>query len=135
MRSKPLPNAEKPEELTGLRVVIDRVVYMPEAETPPDRPHAFAYFITIQNDSNETVAIKGRKWVIKNDVGQVTAVEGDGVVGEFPELDSGEHFSYNSYHLNNTLICWAEGAYLGVTKEGRKVIARIPRFQMKVPQN
>jgi len=135
MRSKPLPNAENPEELSGLQVKIDRVVYMPDAETPPDRPHAFAYFITIQNDSYETVTIRGRKWVIKNDEGEVTAVEGDGVVGEFPQLEPGEHFSYNSYHINNTMACWAEGAYLAVTEDGRKVITRIPRFEMRVPEN
>ncbi len=133
MRSKPLPNAENPQELEGLRVVVDRVVYMSNAETPPDRPHAFAYFITIHNDSKETVTIKGRKWVIRNDASEITAVEGDGVVGEFPELKPKEHFSYNSYHINNTTVCWAEGAYLGVTPDGRKVITRIPRFEMKVP--
>ncbi len=135
MRSKPLPNAETPEELSGLQVKIDRVVYMPDAETPPDRPHAFAYFITIQNDSSETVTVRGRKWVFKNDEGEVTAVEGDGVVGEFPQLEPGEHFSYNSYHINNTMACWAEGAYLAVTEDGRKVITRIPRFEMRVPEN
>jgi ApaG protein len=130
VHSKPLPNAEKPEELSGLRVIIDRVVYMPEAETPPDRPHAFAYFITIQNDSTETVTIKGRKWVIKNDASQTTAVEADGVVGEFPRLEPGEHFSYNSYHINNTGVCWAEGSYLGVTDDGRRVMTRIPHCCM-----
>ncbi len=134
MRSKPLSDAERPDELAGLRVSVDRVVHMPEAETPPDRPHAFAYFITIHNDSGETVTIKGRKWVIRNDADEVTAVEGDGVVGEFPKLEPGEHFSYNSYHINNTHVCWAEGAYLGVTTDGRKVMTRIPRFEMRVSQ-
>lgn len=133
MRSNPLPNAERPEELNGLRVIIDRVVHMPNAPTDPGRPHAFAYFITIQNDSKETVTIKGRKWVIRNDASEVTAVEGDGVVGEFPRLEPGEHFSYNSYHVNNTTACWAEGAYLGMTEDGRKVMTRIPKFEMKVP--
>ena len=130
----PLSNAETPGELNGLQVKVDRVVYMPEAQTPPDRPHAFAYFITIRNDSGEIVTIKGRKWVIRNDEGEITAVEGDGVVGEFPRLEPGDHFSYNSYHINNTRICWAEGSYLGMTEDGRKVITRIPRFEMKVPK-
>jgi ApaG protein len=135
MRSKRLADAQIPEELNGLRVVVDRVVYMPHAETPADRPHAFAYFITIHNDSNETVTIKGRKWVIQNDIGEITAVEGDGVVGEFPQLEPGEHFSYNSYHINNTAKCWAEGSYLGVTEAGHKVRAKIPKFDMQVPNN
>jgi ApaG protein len=133
MRSDKLRKAQTPEPLEGLYVEINRVVYMPHVETPPDRPHAFAYFITIHNTSKETVTIKGRKWVIKNDAGEVTAVEGDGVVGEFPQLESGEHFSYNSYHTNNTQICWAEGAYLGITESGRKVMTRIPKFEMQVP--
>lgn len=133
---KSFPNAQTPDELKGLKVIIDRVVYMPDAETPPDRPHAFAYFITIRNDSEETVTIKGRKWVIRNDADEVTAVEGDGVVGEFPRLEPGAHFSYNSYHINNTRHCWAEGAYLGMSEEdGRKVYTRIPRFEMSVPEN
>ena len=135
MHSGSLPNAETPDELNGLRVKIDRVVYMPDAQTPPDRPHAFAYFITIHNDSGETVTIKGRKWVIRNDAEETTAVEGDGVVGEFPCLEPGEHFSYNSYHINNTQVCWAEGAYLGITEDGRKVMTRIPKFEMRVPEN
>jgi ApaG protein len=135
MRSKQIGEAQIPDELKGLRVEIDRVVYMPDAETPTDRPHAFAYFITIHNDSKEAVTIKGRKWVIENDIGEITAVEGDGVVGEFPLLEPGEHFSYNSYHINNTSKCWAEGSYLGITDDGRKVRAKIPKFEMLVPQN
>lgn len=128
-----LPEAESPVELEGLRVVIDRVVYMKDAETPPDRPHAFAYFITIHNNSEETVTIRGRKWVIKNDQGETVAVEGSGVVGKCPQLNPGEHFSYNSYHINNTRACWAEGSYLALTSDNRKVRARIPRFEMRVP--
>jgi ApaG protein len=132
---KPLSNPEKPEEMEGLKVTIDRVVYMPDAETPSDRPHAFAYFITITNHSNETVTIKGRKWVFKDADNAIEAVEGDGVVGEFPTLKPGEHFSYNSYHINRGLGCWAEGSYLALTEDGRKVITRIPRFEMTVPNN
>ncbi len=133
MISMRLPQAETPEELGGLRVHIDRVIYMVDAVTPLDCPHAFAYFITIRNDSTETVTIKGRKWVITNDEGEMTAVEGDGVVGEFPRLDPGESFSYNSYHISNTRRCRAEGAYLALTDDGRKVFTRIPRFTMEVP--
>jgi len=42
-------------EVDGLRVVIDRVVYVPTLEAPPDRPYPFVYFITIDNQSAETV--------------------------------------------------------------------------------
>ncbi|MED5381208.1 MAG: ApaG domain, partial [Verrucomicrobiota bacterium] len=73
-------------ELDGLNVVVDRVLYQPDMATPEDRPHCFAYFITIRNDSDITVTIKGRKWVVNEADGNKTVVEGDGVVGMFPEL-------------------------------------------------
>jgi ApaG protein len=119
-------------ELPGLRVTVDRVVHYADAETPPDRPHCFAYFITIHNDSDVTVTIKGRKWVVTNERGEVTAVEGDGVVGEFPEIKPSESFSYNSFHLNDTNTAVAEGSYIGIDERGRKVLTRIPKFSMKV---
>jgi len=120
-------------ELPGLHVTIDQVVYQPDAQTPADRPHCFAYFISIRNDSDVSVTIKGRKWIVKNSHDEITAVEGDGVVGQFPSITPGEKFSYNSYHLLDTNEAIAEGSYLGVDALGRKVITRIPRFEMRVP--
>jgi ApaG protein len=109
---------------------VDRVVHHREAQTPPDRPHCFAYHITIHNDSDVTVTIKGRKWVVKNSRGEITAVEGDGVVGKCPCLEPGESFSYHSFHLNDTTTAVAEGSYIGIDEKGRKVLTRIPKFEM-----
>ncbi len=64
--------------------------------------------------------------------GRCVVVEGDGVVGEFPRLEPGEHFSYNSYHTIGSDSV-AEGAYFGVTPQGEMVFTRIPRFEMHVP--
>lgn len=75
---RPVPHrvcavAEPFVELKGLRVTLDKLVYQPAMQTPPDRPHCFVYFITIHNDSPHTVTIKGRKWVVRNDRGRITA--------------------------------------------------------------
>ena len=51
-------------ELSGLDVIIDDVIYMPSLEAPADKPHPFVYFVTIKNNSDKTVKICGRKWVI-----------------------------------------------------------------------
>ena len=120
-------------ELPGLRVTVDQLLHQPDAQTPPDRPHCFVYFVSIRNDSAATVTIKGRKWVVKNARGEITAVEGDGVVGQFPTLAPGEKFSYNSYHLVDHPPAVAEGSYLGIDQNGRKVIVRIPSFAMELP--
>ena len=121
------PDFTEPKEL---RVTVDRVVYHPDFDGPPDRPHCFVYYITIHNGSKSPITIKGRKWVVTNAAGDVTAVEGSGVVGQCPDIEPGGKFSYNSFHLLDTRTGAAEGSYIGVDGAGRKVLTRIPRFEM-----
>ena len=124
-----------PVELDGLRVTLDKLVYQRlTPEQSPDKPHSFIYHISIRNDSDVTVTIKGRKWVVTHDDGTQLTVEGDGVVGEFPEIPPGEKFSYNSRHVIRTNTAVAEGAYLGVDENGRRVLTRIPKFKLAVPK-
>lgn len=122
----------KPRELSGLTVEINQVIHAPDLSGPPERPHVFVYFITITNEADEAVTIKGRKWVVRESNGQTIAVEGDGVVGEFPRLEPGEQFHYNSSHTV-AVDAHADGAYLGITDSGEAVFVRIPRFEMIVP--
>jgi len=121
-----------PRLLKGFEAVVDRVVHAPDLPASPDQPHPFVYFITIRNGSDRTVTVKGRKWVVRAEDGQVTAVEGDGVVGCFPRLEPGEHFSYNSYHTTAGRAV-AEGSYLAVTDDGEAVVALIPSFELIPP--
>ena len=112
---------------------MDDVIYMPSLDHPPDRPHPFVYFINIKNESEEHVHIQGRKWVVKEDASEeMIVVEGDGVVGQTPELAPGEVFSYNSYHVARGSAS-AEGAFFGQTQSGRRVYVRIPIFRLDLP--
>ncbi len=120
-------------ELKGLNVVVDRVLHQPDMATLEDRPHCFAYFITFRNDSDIAVTIKGRKWVVNEADGNKTVVEGDGVVGMFPELAPGESFDYHSFHRFGGDGAVATGSDNGVDENGRSVITRIPEFRMEVP--
>jgi ApaG protein len=120
-------------EPAGLRVTVDKVVYHPGADAPVDRPYCFVYFITIHNDTDIAVTIKARKWVVTNAEGEVMALEGEGVVGQTPLIEPGESFDYNSYHLLDTRHATAEGSYLGLDARGRRVLTRIPKFEMRVP--
>lgn len=121
------------QEFQRLRVRIDDVVYMPDLEATPNKPHPFAYFISIHNDSPEPITIRGRKWIVTDEEsGETTVVEGSGVVGETPVIEPGGHFSYNSYHIvaHNSVAC---GAFFGETADGRRVYSRIPEFKMRLP--
>ena len=122
----------QPRLLEGFGATVDRVIHAPDLPASPDQPHPFVYFITIRNESDRTVTVKGRKWVVRAEGGYVTAVEADGVVGCFPRLEPGEQFSYNSYHTTAGRAV-AEGSYLAVTEEGEVVMALIPSFQLIPP--
>lgn len=118
--------------LPNLRVTVDRVVFASHLDAPPDRPYPFVYFITIHNESDKTVTIKGRKWVVTDAHNQSIVVEGEGVVGKFPTLAPGESFSYNSYHVTASKSV-AQGAFLALTEDGVAVFAKIPPFALLPP--
>ncbi len=120
------------EYLDGLSVTVDEVQYDPTRPAPADRPHPFVYHVSIHNDSEETVNIFGRKWIVRDSDGDTLVVEGDGVVGQFPRLEPGQSFSYNSYHVIKAEST-ASGSFFGKTGAGRPVCARIPGFEMHPP--
>ena len=122
-----------PLELPGLRVELDQLVYHRGGPNlPPDQPHAFVYFLTIHNESDRTVTLLGRKWVIEHADGTRLVVEGDKIVGETPTLAPGGHFSYNSYHVTGQ-PGRAHGSFHGLDAAGRRIFVRIPAFDMEIP--
>jgi ApaG protein len=119
-------------EFDGLRVRVDDVIYMPNLDAPPEKPHPFVYFISIHNDSPVPVTIRGRKGVVTEDKGETTVVEGGGIVGQTPVIEPGGHFSYNSYHVVGR-SARVSGAFFGETAAGDWFFARIPGFRLEVP--
>ena len=121
-------------ELSGLRVELDKLIYRHGGEQlPPDRPHAFIYYLTIRNDSKHTVTLLGRKWVVEHSDGTQLVVEGDKIVGETPCLVPGAHFSYNSYHVTSS-NARAHGSFHGLDENGRRIFVRIPPFSLSIPK-
>jgi ApaG protein len=119
--------------LPGLTARLDKLVYHHGGKSlPPDKPHAFVYFITIHNGSEHTVTLLGRKWVVTHADGTQLVVEGDKIVGETPRLAAGEQFSYNSYHVT-ALSARSQGSFHGVDDLGRRVHVVLPPFDLIVP--
>lgn len=119
-------------KLAGLRVCVDELLYMPALETPPDRRHPFAYYITIENGSDRPVTLRARKWIVAQEQGGTLVVEGLGVIGKTPRLLPGESFSYNSYHA----VCAnaeVSGSFLLQDDEGNTFAVRVPDYHLEVP--
>jgi len=120
-------------ELPGLTARLDKLVHHHGgASLPPDKPHAFVYYITIRNRSNRTVTLLGRKWVVDHADGTRLVIEGDKIVGETPRLAPGEQFSYNSYHVTGVDAA-AQGSFHGVDDLGGKIHVILPSFELTIP--
>ena len=121
-------------ELEGLRVALDKLVHHDESDrVSSGESHAFIYFISIHNMSDRKVTLTGRKWVLENDDGTSTVVEGDKIVGETPFLAPGETFSYNSYHVTH-VGAYASGSFHGFDEFENKIRVRIPKFRLDLPE-
>lgn len=129
-----MPNSSS-EQLDGLVVNLDDLRYQHGGpNVPPETPHVFIYFLTIENRSNRAVKLLGRKWIIQDAEGETLVVEGDKIVGEEPDLQPGQRFSYNSFHIGS---CDAEawGSFHGRDEYGDKIHCLIPRFEMNIPES
>ena len=121
--------------LPGLSARLDKICHHQGAPgLPPDKPHAFVYFITITNQSEHTVTLVGRKWIIDHADGSRQIIEGDKIVGEVPRLAPGESFSYNSCHMT-AVEGVARGCYHGVDDMGRHIRVPLPAFSLRIPSH
>lgn len=120
-------------ELPGLRARLDRLVYHRGGSSLPlDKPHAFVYFITIENRSERRIQLLGRKWVVEQADGERLVIEGDKIVGETPRLAPGESFSYDSFHVTGT-NSRVIGSFHGTDEDGARVHAVMAPFEMVIP--
>ena len=121
------------KQLYGLTVRLDKLVLQENTHAlPEEAPYAFIYFLTICNNSDRTVTLLGRKWILNHENGETLIVEGNKIVGETPTLQSGESFSYNSYHLTHDNIS-AHGAFHGIDAQNNPIYVNIPEFKMLIP--
>lgn len=118
-------------ELPGLKVTLDHLERRENLQTSLERPYAFVYYITIHNNSDRAIVVKGRKWVVEDVYGEKQILEGDGVVGQYPRISPGHTFSYNSYHIVRSDSV-ATGSYLCQDDYGNAYVVRIPPFNMNV---
>ena len=102
-----------------------------EDQSQPEQGYfVWAYTITIENHSSETVTLKTRHWQITDAKGKVQEVRGEGVVGEQPTLKPGESFEYTSGAPLPTPSGFMVGTYGMVTQAGETFDIDIPAFSL-----
>ena len=117
-------------ELTdGVRVSVE-CFFLEEQSAPENARWAYAYRITIANESERTIQLMRRHWLITNEQAEVTEVHGEGVVGEQPTIDPGEAHTYTSGAILKTETGTMEGSYEMVDHAGDPFRVSIPRFSL-----
>jgi ApaG protein len=98
------------------------------------RVFAFAYRISIRNQSKDCVQLKSRHWKIFDALNALDIVDGEGVVGEKPILHPGQHHSYSSGCLLSSPIGAMRGYFRMVNfTTSKKFRAYVPAFKLNAP--
>lgn len=117
----------------GINVQVE-TFYSPEYSNVLKSEYVFAYRITLENLSNQTVKLLSRHWIINDSNGIEREVKGEGVVGEQPILEPNETYSYMSSVNFITEMGTMRGTYTMRSMENMKeFMIFIPQFYMEVP--
>ena len=109
------------------------VAFLPEQSQPSAGKWFWVYHIRLENHSDRRVRLMTRHWRITDGRGMVNHVDGDGVVGEHPELVPGGSHDYVSGCPLTTQFGSMEGFYTFESDDGPLEV-RIPFFPLAAPE-
>ncbi len=117
----------------GIRVSVE-TFYQEKHSSPEEDRFVYAYRITIQNESTDTVQLMRRHWYIRDSNNVLREVEGEGVIGQQPILEPGQHHEYISWTNLLTDIGKMYGVYtMRRTGDHAQIDVKIPEFTMVAP--
>ncbi|MFM9957981.1 MAG: Co2+/Mg2+ efflux protein ApaG [Phycisphaerales bacterium] len=90
----------------------------------------FGYKVTITNQGQRRAKLLTRRWLITDADGRQKLVEGEGVVGQSPDLSPGQSFEYSSFCPLETPWGTMEGAYQFYDERGDAFDVAIGRFYL-----
>ncbi len=110
----------------GVRITV-RPAFLAAQSSASDKRFLFSYSVTIRNEGTKCIRLASRHWRIVDGDGDERLIDGDGVVGEHPELNPGDSFEYSSFCPMRTAWGTMEGHY-AFEREGARFDAKVGRF-------
>ena len=107
--------------------------YLKEQSAPDENRYVFSYTINIKNLGNNSAKLISRQWIITDSNGNIQEVNGDGVIGQQPNINSGEEFTYTSGTIIKTPVGTMEGRYFMEDINNKRFEALIAPFTLAVP--
>jgi ApaG protein len=122
------------DKMVDARIDITVQTQYIEQQSDPDATRfAFAYTITIQNNSDRWCQLLNRHWIITDATGNTEEVQGEGVVGEQPKLNPGQGFRYTSGTILQTPVGSMQGTYEFQEADGTLFDVSITAFSLSQP--
>lgn len=114
----------------GIKVSV-QVTYQADYSSPHQQHFVFVYKILIENHSSSTVQLLSRRWEIFDAGESKKIVEGEGVVGQQPVMESGRSHQYVSgCNLRSGLGKMKGSYYMERIHDGKILEVTIPEFQL-----
>ncbi len=118
---------------TGSITVRVSVSYLPEQSHPALGRWFWAYHVRVENHGKIAAQLISRHWRISDGRGQLSEVEGEGVVGEQPLIAPGGAYDYVSGCPLPTPEGSMVGSYTMELGDGSQVLVAIPHFPLVAP--
>ena len=117
----------------GIKISVE-TFYQDEYSQPLNNEFMFAYRVSIENQSEQTIKLLRRHWYVFDSNGTTREVEGEGVVGLQPVIEPGKTHQYVSGSHLKTEMGRMHGTYLmeRIT-DGKRFKVNIPEFQLIAP--
>ena len=132
-RDQPLHGSTSEAVTNSVRVEVESQ-YAAEHSQPFQNQWFFYYTVRITNESDATVQLRSRHWIITDANGHIEEVRGPGVVGEQPVLAPGESFQYTSGCPLKTPAGVMHGTYqMAFTESGDHFDVEIAPFALHEP--
>jgi len=124
-------------------IVSSTTAYIEQQSDIKNNRFVFAYKMTISNQSEETVQLLSRHWIIQDANLKIEEIYGEGVIGEQPVIKPGDSYSYTSGAILETEIGTMEGRYFLISKPNNSIEEKfkdaefeisIPKFTLTIPR-
>ena len=108
-------------------------IYLDSQSSPDENHYLWAYYVRIENLTDEPIQLRTRHWHITDSLGRIQNVKGGGVIGEQPIIMPGEVFEYTSGTPLTTPSGIMVGEYEMERPNGDLFIVEIPAFSLDSP--
>lgn len=117
----------------GVEISVE-TFYQQDYSNPMLSEYMFAYRITIENHNSFPVKLQSRHWHIFDSNGEYREVEGEGVVGVQPTINSGDNYQYVSGCNLKSEMGRMHGTYIMENLDTQQLFdVNIPAFEMVTP--